>query len=126
MENPFETINARLSNIESLLLDLKHRPEHPKELQLNNRIGGIELAEQITGKARSTIYNLVSAGEIPVAGKRGQKLYFSEADLREWISQPRTISSTEIRAEVNLSLGKHRRKKTIPKKKNISDNQSYK
>lgn len=29
MNNPFEAIDARLSNIENLLLDLKHNPETP-------------------------------------------------------------------------------------------------
>jgi len=30
MNNPFEVIDARLSNIESLLLDIKHNPKPPE------------------------------------------------------------------------------------------------
>jgi excisionase family DNA binding protein len=33
MNNPFSVIDARLTNIESLLLDLKHRPPQPDETQ---------------------------------------------------------------------------------------------
>lgn len=33
MNNPFASIDARLTNIESLLLDLKHQPLKPQEPQ---------------------------------------------------------------------------------------------
>ena len=35
MNNPFEVIDARLSNIESLLLDLKHTPPTNEQNILN-------------------------------------------------------------------------------------------
>ncbi|AUD07004.1 helix-turn-helix domain-containing protein [Spirosoma pollinicola] len=54
-----------------------------------DQIGGIALAQQITGKSTSTIYSLVSMGKLP-ATKAGGKLYFSESALRQYISQPRT------------------------------------
>lgn len=45
----------------------------------------IQAASKIIGKSIPTIYRLVRTGEIPVY-KRGQKLYFVEDELREWIT----------------------------------------
>jgi excisionase family DNA binding protein len=47
-------------------------------------VGGIELAQEITRLSKSRIYNLVSERGIPHS-KRGNKLYFSRADLMAWV-----------------------------------------
>ena len=49
-------------------------------------IGGIELAQEITSLSKARIYTLVSERGIPVS-KRGNKLYFSRADLLAWIGE---------------------------------------
>ena len=38
MNNPFEVIDARLSNIESLLLDLKHTPPTNEQKEKNYQL----------------------------------------------------------------------------------------
>ncbi len=50
-----------------------------------DRIGGIKLAVEVTGKARQTIYNLVAQREIPHSKPKGVGLVFCEKDLREWM-----------------------------------------
>lgn len=82
MHNPFETINARLSNLEALTLETLNclrttaTPAAPEA-------GGIELAQQITRLSKARIYALVSAREIPHT-KRGNRLTFNRAELLAW------------------------------------------
>ena len=84
MNNPFETINTRLSNLEALALDALQllrtttAPDAPE-------VGGIELAQQITRLSKPRLYALVSARGIPHS-KRGNKLYFSRTELLEWVA----------------------------------------
>ena len=83
MHNPFETINARLSNLEALTLEalscLRTTATAAPE------VGGIELAQEITRLSKPRIYALVSKRGLPVA-KRGNKLYFNRADLLAWVN----------------------------------------
>lgn len=60
-----------------------------------DKIGGIELAIELTGLAKPTIYGLVSERKIPHS-KRGKKLYFSRNDLTEWITGGRRKTNAEI------------------------------
>ncbi|MDJ1493683.1 helix-turn-helix domain-containing protein [Cytophagaceae bacterium DM2B3-1] len=83
--NPFEELIARLSRLEDMLYELHKELISSKESPLDKeQIGGIELAMQLTGLARSTIYNLTSEGKIPYM-KRGKKIYFSYQELSEWL-----------------------------------------
>jgi excisionase family DNA binding protein len=85
MNNPFETLELKLSTIESLLLELKHR---------QNSVGNntdqdfitIQEAAAFLSISVQTIYGLVSRSEIPV-NKRGKRLYFSKQELAGWIKK---------------------------------------
>ena len=82
MNNPFENLNGRLETIEELLNRLLKQgtttaPDAPE-------VGGIELAQQITRLSKPRLYALVSARGIPHS-KRGNKLYFSRAELLDWV-----------------------------------------
>lgn len=83
MNNPFDSINTRLSNLEVLVLEVLHclRTPHVSALE----IGGIDLAQEVTRLSKARIYALVSARNIPHS-KRGNKLYFNRAELLEWVS----------------------------------------
>jgi len=84
MNNPFESINARLNNLEALSLEtLQHLRGASKPA---DEIGGIALAQDITRLSKARIYALVSARKIPHS-KRGNKLYFTRADLLAWVNQ---------------------------------------
>ncbi|MCR5888017.1 helix-turn-helix domain-containing protein [Hymenobacter sp. J193] len=86
MHNPFETINARLNNLEALTLEaLQHlRSAHPTAAE----VGGIALAQEVTRLSKPRIYALVSARAIPHS-KRGNKLYFNRAELVAWLEEGR-------------------------------------
>jgi len=49
-------------------------------------LSGIELAEEISGLKRPTIYKLTSKNQIPYY-KRGKRLYFDRQKLLEWIKK---------------------------------------
>jgi predicted DNA-binding transcriptional regulator AlpA len=76
----------------------------------SDQLGGIELAQQVTGLAKPTIYGLAAQSKIPCM-KQGKKLYFSKRELTDWIKQGRRKTITEIEAEANsyLSVKKGRR-----------------
>jgi excisionase family DNA binding protein len=108
MSNPFEEIEARLSNIESLLLDIKHGarstkitdPQSDSEEFLTVKDAAILLRLAVP-----TIYKLISRGEIPVM-KRAKRCYFSKEDLVNYIKQGRKKTAGEISAAADIYLSK--------------------
>jgi predicted DNA-binding transcriptional regulator AlpA len=84
VDNPFEVIDRRLGNIESLLTEIITNLHGSMPIK-KPEIGGIELAQEITRLSKARIYALVSARQIPHA-KRGNKLYFTHSELQEWIT----------------------------------------
>jgi excisionase family DNA binding protein len=84
MQNPFEPINARLTNLEVLMLEALQclRAAQPEAA----KIGGIELAQEITRLSKARIYALVSERGIPHA-KRGNRLTFNRTELLAWVAE---------------------------------------
>ena len=64
-------------------------------------IGGVELAMEITGKAKPTIYDLVHKRLIPHS-KRGKQLYFSRRELLEWINSGKRKTVSEIQLDAQI------------------------
>jgi hypothetical protein len=84
MTNPFEILDARLSNLEALTLEALQCLRNATTTSVPE-VGGIELAQQVTRLSKARIYALVSVRGIPHA-KRGNKLYFNRAELLEWVA----------------------------------------
>lgn len=87
MENPFEALDRRLSKLEALLLEVLTQLREGSATSAPE-IGGMELAQEITHLSKSRLYALVAARQIPHA-KRGNKLYFTRADLLAWLAASR-------------------------------------
>ena len=64
-----------------------------------DEIGGIDLAVQITGLAKPTIYALVSDLKIPHSKPSGKKLYFSRLELLNWLKAGKRKTSAELALE---------------------------
>jgi excisionase family DNA binding protein len=100
MNNPFEVLEERLNNIESLILNLKNTPIE--------QVGTVEkdelLTVQDTAKFLSlsvpTVYTLISKGELPVM-KRSKRCYFSKVELINYLKlgRKKTIAETALVAE---------------------------
>lgn len=83
MNNPFETIEARLSNIENLLLDIKHPTKDPEPLQdrIEEPISQNEAA-RFLGKSRQTLTAWRKKGIIK-AHRLSGRIYFLKSELLE-------------------------------------------
>ncbi len=98
MNNPFEVIDARLSNIETLLLDLTNPPKENITTEPQDQFLTIQEAAEFLKLSVPTLYSKVSKMELPVM-KRGKRLYFSRMELIEYLKQGRTKTRSEIAAE---------------------------
>ena len=87
--NPFEEITARLDALAVDVRALKSRTMNEKP---TDEIGGLDLAVEITGLARRTIYKLTHRREIPHR-RVGGRLYFRRSELEQWIDAGRQRSN---------------------------------
>ena len=96
MVNPFEAIDARLSNIESLLLDLKHSAPKTEKQNDPDELLTVQGAAEFLSLSVPTVYGRISKGELPVM-KRSKRCYFSRKDLMAYVRQGRkkTIQETD-------------------------------
>ncbi len=105
MENPFTIIELRLSRIENILHQLLEHEEPQEKKEENSDIGGVELAMQITGKAKQTLYQLVSKRKIPHFRISG-KLYFSRKNLLNWIKSGEVLTIEQLQKSADQNLNK--------------------
>lgn len=76
MNNPFEAINQRLSTIESLLLEIKHKPieeEKPENCTVKEAAKLLKVSEQ-------SIHNYIKRGFLP-AKKVGRIFLIKRTDI---------------------------------------------
>ena len=103
MNNPFEAIEARLSSIENLILDLKHKPQTVEPTEQVEQFLTIQEAAEFLSLTVPTMYSKVSKSELPVM-KRGKRLYFSRIELLNYIKDGRKKSNAEIEQEAEAYL----------------------
>ena len=104
MEIPLESIDARLKNIECLLLDLKHS-ENPPFLSDPNNEEFISISEAATflHLAVPTLYGLVHRSKIPVY-RKSKRLYFLKSELKDFVKAGRKPTEQEIKQAAAKSL----------------------
>lgn len=108
MNNPFELLESRLCNIESLILDLKHNSK--EEIQENDEdtFLTVKQASDFLKISVATTYSKVSRRELPVM-KRGKRLYFSKTELIGYLKQGKKLTHDEVENRASdylLSKGK--------------------
>ncbi|MCW3789351.1 helix-turn-helix domain-containing protein [Plebeiibacterium sediminum] len=82
-----ETLNKIINDaVYRALEEISYQKKPPSDKD----IGGIELAMEITGYAKSTIYNLVNSDKIPYIKKYG-RLYFSREDLLSFLKSGKNV-----------------------------------
>lgn len=108
MNNPFDVIEARLSSIENLILDLKHDPKQVETTEQPERLLTVQEAAHFLNLTAATIYSKVSKGELPVM-KRSKRLYFSSAELMAYLKEGRKRSNAEIELEADTYLSKNKK-----------------
>lgn len=104
MNNPFELINSRLSNIESLLIEIKHGPDNePRPTDQPEQLLTIQEAAKFLSLSVPTMYSKVSRSEIP-SRKAGKRLYFLRSELMEQLNRGRRKTAGEIEQEAKAYL----------------------
>ena len=98
MNNPFELIEERLSNIESLILSLKNEPQQTSPNELPEQFLTVQEAAQFLKLAVPTIYSKVSKRELPVM-KRGKRLYFSQTELMAYLKEGHKNTYEQVAGE---------------------------
>jgi excisionase family DNA binding protein len=92
--NPFEILEAKL---DALTLDVRTLKSRTKEAPADE-LGGLELAEAVTGLSRSTLYKKTHRREIPHRHVGG-RLYFRRSELEAWLDQGRRPLAAEVAHE---------------------------
>lgn len=82
ISNPFSIIDARLSNIESLLLDIKHSPI--ESVKNDDKPLRLKAAADFIGVAETTLYSLVHQGKLKPL-KPGGHLLFTKESLQAYL-----------------------------------------
>ena len=97
MMNPFESIETRLGNIETLLLDIKHGNPLSKEIP---PIFGVETCEKVTGLAKPTLYRNTSKNLMPHYRRDG-KIFFKRDEIYAWMTENRVKTQSESVKEMD-------------------------
>ena len=97
--NPFESIEAKLDALASDVRTLKSRTVDKPPA---DELGGLELAEAVTGLSRSTLYKKTMRREIPHRHVNG-RLYFRRSELEQWLDGGRRPMVDEIANDVMTS-----------------------
>lgn len=107
MNNPFKIIDERLSNIENLILDIKHNPLSQNQSQQSDRWFDLNelVAYDPEKRSKPTFYGYVHEGTVPYH-KRGKKLIFLKSEIDLWLKSGRVKTNTEIEAEADDFLTK--------------------
>ncbi len=103
MENPFELILNKLTEIENLFKQKNGITISTEEI-LN-----LEKAAVYVGISKSTIYKYTSTKEIPHF-KRGKRLFFKKVELDEWLTKNKVSSRDEIDKLATEYILKNKRK----------------
>jgi len=105
MTNPFEAMDARLSNIESLLIDIKHGSNAlaPLPMPAHGRVMTLPDVVAYTRISKSTIYKLTSRGEMPFS-KRSKRLFFEREAIDAWLLERPAHTKSDTEKDVNKFL----------------------
>lgn len=102
------TLLSKFEGFENLLLKLIPPQEAAAEQVLT-----VHGAADFLSLAVPTIYNLVQRREIPFSRRAGSKrIYFSKAELTEWVKAGRKKTQAEIQAEAEAELAMLGRRST--------------
>lgn len=105
MENPFETISRRLSNIEELLLDLKHKPTSTTAPDADPYGDFNWLKATCSGVPASTLRIKSAAGDIPGVVKFGKRVLYDKAAVLNWLrSQTQTTKPATDLASLEAAV----------------------
>lgn len=111
MNNPFEVIEARLSSIENLILDLKHQPKTVEWKNESEQHLTIEETAKFLSLSVPTVYGLIHKGKL-VGMKPAKRRYFYKGELLNYLNQSRKKTCDEISIENDKFLANSKKRKS--------------
>ncbi|HAO06107.1 MAG TPA: hypothetical protein DCQ50_03755 [Chryseobacterium sp.] len=109
VQNELRLIDLTVEQLRTVLQESLPVAVPPKQLNVEDDIGGIGLAKEIRKLSFKTIYQLTSKRRIPFF-KKGKLLYFCRKELENWIRSGKRQTITEIENEAANHLVTKRRK----------------
>lgn len=103
LPNAVSQLAEKLNQIEELIRSQKNQPQVEEDKLLT-----IKEASELLHLTIPTIYGLVQRREIPVC-KKGKRLYFSRAEVIEWIKTGRKKTNEQVDQATEGYLLKRRR-----------------
>ena len=85
MSNPFESIETRLSNIENLLLDIKHKPK-----ETENKLHSVKSLSVLSGVSELTVRNWITDGKIQ-AKRIGRRLFIEQTQFAKGLEEVKSL-----------------------------------
>lgn len=85
MSNPFESLHARLLNIESLLLDIKHPPQNAE-----NKLFSVKELSEYAGVSELTVRNWIIEGKVK-AKKIGRRLFIEQSQFEKGLTEVKSL-----------------------------------
>lgn len=97
ISNPFEQISARLSVIEQLLIDIKHKPTNnpERDVQASGRALDLNGFCALVGCSKQHAYRLTSTNKVPFF-KRSKKIWFDREEVEKWLLSNRHATTGEV------------------------------
>lgn len=92
-------LTKEVSELKELLVNANNQKTSKNSEQLLT----VQQAADFLSLSAPTIYSKVSKGELPVM-KRSKRLYFSKAELLDYLKQGRKKTNTEIEGEAHTYL----------------------
>ncbi len=85
MSDPFELLEQRLSNIENLLLDIKHTPQNKE-----NKLFSVKDLSVHAGVSELTVRNWIIEGKVK-AKKIGRRLFIEQNQFEAGLSEVKSL-----------------------------------
>ena len=104
LQNAVTLLTKEVSQLKELLLSSKKQPTTEK----TEKFLTVKEVSEFLNLAVPTIYSKVSRNELPYM-KRGKRLYFSSAELMEYLREGRSKSNSEIEADADAFLSNNKK-----------------
>ncbi|MBQ0732969.1 helix-turn-helix domain-containing protein [Aquimarina celericrescens] len=106
LPNSVKILTEEVSEVKRLLIEIQDQGSFKNT---NTWFDLPELCKYLPEKpAQPTVYGWVSKKSVPFH-KRGKKLYFLKSEIDEWLKQGRKKTVSEIEAETDNYLSKHKK-----------------
>lgn len=85
MQNPFEILESKLSNIENLLLQLREKP-----VEAENKLLSVKEIAKLSGVSELTVRNWISDGKVK-AKRIGRRMFIEQSQFISGLEEVKSL-----------------------------------